>query len=126
MANEKLCRESGVFLRSIINEKKCNETIRLLDGEISAPQDIEADSDIRSTRIIAQLSKKFSQDKLEVKAVAIREAENGARLLMPALIWTKDDAAVSLSSGIFAGSEEGLFGQFHDNSFIKLGIKYTF
>ena len=105
---------------------QCNETIRLLDGEITAPQDIEADSGITSTRIIAQLSKKFLQDKLELKAVTIWEAENGAYLLMPAIIWTKNDVAVSLSSGIFTGSEEGLFGQFHDNSFIKLGIKYTF
>ena len=105
---------------------QCNETIRLLDSEITAPQDIEADSGITSTRIIAQLSKKFSRDKLELKAVAIWEAENGACLLMPAIIWTKDDVAVSLSSGIFAGSEEGLFGQFHNNSFVKLGIKYTF
>ena len=105
---------------------QCNETIRLLDSEISSPADIEADSGITSTRIIAQLSKKFSRDKLELKAVAIWEAEAGACLLMPALIWTKDDVAVSLSSGIFAGGEEGLFGQFHDNSFIKAGVKYTF
>ena len=105
---------------------QCNETIRLLDSEISNPQDIDADSVITSTRIIAQLSKKFLQDKLEVKAVAIWEAENGMCLFMPAIIWTKDDVAVSLSSGIFAGSKEGLFGQFHNNSFIKLGIKYTF
>ena len=105
---------------------QCNETIRLLDGEISSPQDIEADSGITATRVIAQLSKKFLQDKLEVKAVAIWEVENGACLLMPALIWTKDDVAVSLSSGIFAGSEEGLFGQFHDNSFVKWAVKYTF
>jgi hypothetical protein len=49
---------------------------------------------------------------------------------MPSLVWTKDDMAVELSGGIFAGSDggvaEGLFGQFHDNSFVKAGVKYTF
>jgi hypothetical protein len=45
---------------------------------------------------------------------------------MPSLIWTKNDVAVELSAGIFAGSDEGLFGQFHDNSFVKVGLKYTF
>jgi hypothetical protein len=38
---------------------QCNETIRLLDSEISSPGDIEADSDLTSTRITAALTKKF-------------------------------------------------------------------
>jgi hypothetical protein len=42
------------------------------------------------------------------------------------LTWTKDDVAVELLAGIFAGSNKELFGQFHNNGFIKLGIKYTF
>jgi hypothetical protein len=45
---------------------------------------------------------------------------------MPSLVWAKDDIAVELSGGIFAGSEDGLFGQFHDNSFVKVGLKYMF
>jgi hypothetical protein len=64
---------------------QCNETIRLLDNEISSPQDIEAGSDITSTRISAQLSKKFMQDKLELKARALWDVESSACLLMPAI-----------------------------------------
>jgi hypothetical protein len=45
---------------------------------------------------------------------------------MPGIVWTKNDTALELSGGIFAGSDEGLFGQFHDNSFIRVGLKYTF
>ncbi|MDR3160811.1 MAG: hypothetical protein LBU28_04270, partial [Spirochaetaceae bacterium] len=113
-------------LAGITVNLQCNETIRLLDGEIRGPQDIEAGSDITSTRISAQISKKFFQDKLELKAIALWEVEAGACILMPFVTWTKDDVELALSSGIFLGSEEGLFGQFHDNSFIKLGITYTF
>jgi hypothetical protein len=105
---------------------QCNETIRLLDDKIEAPQDIEGDADLTSTRITAQLSKKFLRDALELKAAAIWEIESGACLVMPALVWTKNDVAIELSGGVFAGSDEGLFGQFHDNSFVKLGMKHTF
>ena len=105
---------------------QCNETIRLLDGEITSPLDIEADSDITATRITASLSKKFLRDELELKTALIWEAESGACLIMPALVWAKNDITVELSAGIFAGSDEGLFGQFHDNSFVRAGMKYTF
>jgi hypothetical protein len=105
---------------------QCTETIRLLDGEIKNPQDIEAGRDITTTLVTAALSKKFLRDELELKATAIWEVENGACLIMPSLVWTKNDVAVELSAGIFAGSDEGLFGQFHDNTFVRAGIKYTF
>jgi hypothetical protein len=105
---------------------QCNETIRLLDGETKNPLDIEAGSDITSTRITAALSKKFMRDELELRAAAMWDVENGACLVMPSIIWTKNDVAVELSGGIFAGSDEGLFGQFHDNSFVKVGVKYGF
>jgi hypothetical protein len=105
---------------------QCNETIRLLDGEISSPTDIETDSDITSTRITAALSKNFLRDVLAVKAAVIWEIESGACLIIPSLVWTKDNVAVELSGGIFAGSNTGLFGQFHDNSFVRATMKYTF
>jgi hypothetical protein len=103
-----------------------NESIRLLDSKISAPTDIEVDSDITTTRLTAVLSKKFLHDELDLKATALWEIESGACLIMPSLVWTKNEVAVELSGGIFAGSDEGMFGQFHDNSFVKAGVKYTF
>jgi hypothetical protein len=105
---------------------QCNETIRLLDGEINDPLDIEADGDITSTSITVALSKKFLRDELELRAAAVWDVENGACLVMPSIIWTKNDVAIEFSGGIFAGNDEGLFGQFHDNSFVKVGMKYTF
>ena len=105
---------------------QCNETIRLLDSKISGPQDIEVGSDITSTSLTVALSKKFLRDELEVEAAALWDIESSVCLIMPALTWTKDDLAVELLAGIFAGGDKGLFGQFHDNSFIRTGIKYTF
>jgi hypothetical protein len=72
------------------------------------------------------LTKTFLRDELELEAAALWDIENGACLVMPGLTWTKDDVAVELLAGIFAGGDEGFFGQFHDNSFIKASIKHTF
>ena len=105
---------------------QCNETIRLLDNKISDPFDIEADSDITTTLIIVALSKKIMRDEIELKAAALWEVESSACLLMPGLTWTKDVVSVELSARIFAGSDKGLFGQFYNNNFVKVGIKYTF
>jgi hypothetical protein len=105
---------------------QCNETIRLLDGRINNPQDIESGSDITSTSLVAALTKSFLRDELELEAAALWDIENSVCLFMPDLTWTKDDVAVELLAGIFAGSNEGLFGQFRENSFIKAAIKYTF
>jgi hypothetical protein len=107
---------------------QCNESIRLLNDEVSDDQllDTEAGKDMTSTLITAAISKKFLRDELEVKATAVWEVENNAALIMPAIVWAKNDVALELSGGIFAGSDEGLFGQFHDNSFIRVGLKYTF
>jgi hypothetical protein len=105
---------------------QCNETIRLLDGKISDLQDVEAESDITSTQITAALSKKFLRDELELKAACIWEVEGGACLVIPSLVWARNDVAVELSAGIFAGSDEGLFGQFHDNSFARAVLTYSF
>jgi hypothetical protein len=104
---------------------QCNESIRLMDDEVQ-PVDTEAGSKMTSTLITASLSKKFLRDELELKTAAVWDIENGAALVMPGIVWTKNDVAVELSGGIFAGSGKGLFGQFHDNSFIRVGLKYTF
>ena len=105
---------------------QCNEKIKLLTGKINNPADIEYDADVTSTLLIARASKTFLRDELEVIASVIWDIESGAALIMPSITWTKSDFAFELSTGIFAGSNKGLFGQFHNNSFIKLGVKYTF
>jgi hypothetical protein len=107
---------------------QCNESIRLMNDEVSDDplRDTEAGSNMTSTLITAALSKKFLRDELELKTTAVWDIENGAALIMPGIVWTKNDVAVELSGGIFAGSDEGLFGQFHDNSFIRVGLKYAF
>jgi hypothetical protein len=104
------------------------ETIILLHDKIgSSPlPDIEADSDITSTRITAKLSKTFFRDELEIAASAIWGIDDKDCLIMPAITWTKGDVAVELSGGIFAGDEDGQFGQYHKNSFIRTRVKYTF
>jgi hypothetical protein len=107
-----------------------NETITLLHDKIGTV-DTEAGTDPTSTRITAMLSRKFLRDELELRGVFIWGIEDGDFLIMPALIWTMDALSLELSSGIFGGDKEGQLGQYGgngliNNSFIKLGMTYTF
>jgi hypothetical protein len=88
--------------------------------------DIEAGSHMTSTRVTAKLSKSFFQDNLTFSFAALWGIEDRDCLVIPVLSWTRGDVTTELSGGIFAGSDEGFFGQFHDNGFVKVGIKYTF
>jgi hypothetical protein len=106
---------------------QANETITLLHNKIAgSPLDVEADAGITSTQIIAALSKKFFRDEIEARAALIWEPEAGDFLITPSLVWTKDAVSVELSGGIFGGNEDGQFGQYRDNGFVKAGIAYTF
>ena len=107
---------------------QCNETIRLFDNKVgnSPIFDAEAGTDVTSTRLSAQLSKKYFRDKLESKASVIWDIENADCYVIPAIIWSNDNLSVELSAGIFAGNVNGELGQYWNNSFIKLGLKYSF
>ncbi|GHV80490.1 hypothetical protein AGMMS49944_22810 [Spirochaetia bacterium] len=107
---------------------QCNELIRLMHGEISENPllDTEAGSDITTTRITAVVSKKFLRDELEVRAAAIYGIEDKDFLIVPGIYWTIKDIQLEFSSGIFGGDQDGQLGQYRDNSFIKIGMRYAF
>jgi hypothetical protein len=107
---------------------QCNESIRLMNNKITNNPllDIEADTDMTSTQIIAALSKKFFRDELETRGAVLWGIEERDFLFMPSLIWTRDTVSVELSGGIFGGNENGQFGQYKDNSFVKLALTYSF
>jgi hypothetical protein len=107
---------------------QCNESIRLMDNKISNDPmlDIEADTDMTSTQIIAAISKKFFRDELETRVAVLWGIEDRDFLLMPSIIWTRDTLSVELSGGIFGGDKGGQFGQYRDNSFVKAALTYSF
>jgi hypothetical protein len=107
---------------------QANETIRLFHGNIhdNPMLDIEAGVDMTSTRVTAILSKKFLRDELEARFVALWEVEAHDFFIMPGLIWTRDAVQVEVSGGIFGGDEEGQFGQYYKNNFVKVGLTYSF
>ncbi|MDR0316502.1 MAG: hypothetical protein LBH97_06340 [Treponema sp.] len=107
---------------------QCTETIRLLDDKVGNDPllDCEADTNALSTRMTIRLSKKFLMDELESRATVIWDIENSDCYIIPALVWTAGDLSTELSAGIFTGNESGELGQYWKNSFVKLGLKYTF
>jgi hypothetical protein len=116
---------------------QCNESIRLMDDKIKNDRplkmfgidqalDIEADTDMTSTRIITAISRKFFRDELETRFAAMWGIEDSDFLLIPSIIWTRDTISLELSAGIFGGSKEGELGQYKDNTFIKTVLTYSF
>ncbi|GHU72259.1 hypothetical protein FACS189450_09720 [Spirochaetia bacterium] len=107
---------------------QCNESIRLMHSEISEDPllDTEAGSDITTTRITAVVSKKFLRDELEVRATGIYGIEDKDFLIIPGIFWTIRNIQLEFSSGIFGGGQDGQLGQYRNNSFIKIGMRYAF
>jgi hypothetical protein len=107
---------------------QCNESIRLMHDKIGKDPllDIEAGTDMTATQIIAAISKRFLRDELELRFAALWGIEDKDFLLMPAIIWTRDAVSVELSGGIFGGNEEGQFGQYYKNRFVKAVLTYSF
>jgi hypothetical protein len=88
--------------------------------------DTEGGTDPSATRVMVSLSRKFLREELELRAAAVWEVEDRDFVIMPALIWTKDDFKAACSFGVFGGDRDGQLGQYYKNNFVKLGIAYTF
>jgi len=105
-----------------------NETIRLLNGKVgdNPVLDSEAGTNVTSTRLTAQFSKKYLRDNLESKLTFIWDMENSGCYIIPAVVWIMGGITSEISAGIFAGKETGELGQYWENSFIRVGFKYSF
>ena len=102
--------------------------LRLLHGELGQNPltDIEAGTDMSSTRITGILSRKFLRDELELKAIGYWGIEDSDFLFMPAIVWSRNDVSVELSAGFFGGDSNGELGQYKDNNFLSLILTYKF
>ena len=109
-----------------------NESIRLFNNKtgsedfMSGNFDIEGASAMTSTRLTSAFSKKFLRDELEARAAFAWGIEDKDLLLLPALIWTKDDVRIAFSGGFFIGDSDGQLGQYKDNNFLKISLTYSF
>ncbi len=115
-----------LFLDITLN-MQVNESYRLMNDKVGTELfDIESGSDASATQIITTLSRYFMKGDLEARASAIVEVEDKDFLIMPALIWTKNDIKLSCAAGIFGGDFDGNLGEYKDNNFIKTSITYIF
>ncbi|MDR0411207.1 MAG: hypothetical protein LBH75_04450 [Treponema sp.] len=105
-----------------------NENIRLFSDKINSNRalDIEADSNNTSSRVTLIASRKFFRDELEVNFTGLWGIEDKDFYFVPSLIWTRENLAIGLYSGVFLGNSEGELGQYHKNSFARMTMTYTF
>ncbi|MCL2065971.1 MAG: hypothetical protein FWG99_00705 [Treponema sp.] len=107
---------------------QCNETIRIFNNKINKnpAMDCEGGTDFTSTRLIMQVSKQFFREKLDCKLISIWGIEDNDCHIVPSVAWTINDVRAEASAGIFAGSGKGELGQYLENSFVRLAVKYSF
>ena len=86
----------------------------------------EAGSKLTSSRITGYLSRKFLRDELELKVSGLWGIEDKDFLIMPAVIFSRNDVRAEIAAGFFGGSKKGELGQYRDNSFLKLLLTYKF
>lgn len=101
-------------------------TIRLADGGIASPFDVETDTAAFRSGLTAVAFQKLLRDKLEWRAAAIWNLADADFLVLPSLSWTEGDAEVKVAAGIFGGDEAGQMGQYAENSWVRLTLTYTF
>jgi hypothetical protein len=119
--------DRDIFLGINLNVQ-CNETIRLMDGKVGKDPvlDCEAGTNAVSTRFTFRLSKKFLRDELDNAVTVIWDVEDSDCYIIPSIVWSVSNLTAEISAGIFAGKDTGELGQYWENSFLKLALKYTF
>jgi hypothetical protein len=104
-------------------------SIRLFHDKIGKDPlviDTEDGKDLTSTRLTLIISKKFFRDKLECKTLGLWDIEEEGFLIMPSVIWSRNDVSVELSGGIFGGEKDSELGQYRNNHFVKAVLTYLF
>lgn len=118
--------DRDLFARINLNAQGSG-SVRLMHDKLGAsPEDCEGGSEISSTRLITRLSRTFLRDEIEASFTGILGVEDADWLLMPELVWTRGDAAVSARAGFFGGDEEGNLGQYRDNGYATVSMRYNF
>jgi hypothetical protein len=106
---------------------QCNQTIRLFDDKVGDNPilDAEAGTNKISTRFTAQLSKE-QREHLETKVTVIWDIEDFGLYVIPYRSWTFKNMTYVISLGFFFGEDYSELGYYWRNSFLKVGLKYSF
>lgn len=95
--------------------------------EIVSPLDVEGSSDQTNTMLVAKLSDSYNHEKVKAELKAIYEIEDEDFMINPALFYKPSgDIEFCASASFFGGEEDGLLGQFKDQSFLELSTKIFF
>ena len=100
--------------------------VRLNHDKITSPLDVEYGSDLTATRIAALLSRSFAQERVKLELLGMLGLEQADYLVEPGIVFVFGDAEVALRGRYFGGDSAGDLGQFRDQSYVNLSLKYQF
>ena len=103
------------------------EKVRLLHGRIgSKADDIENALPVTGTALSLAVSQTLLRQSFEWKLGAVIGIEDADFYITPGIRWQLASLVLDCAIGIFGGSRTGSFGQFGDNSFVRLTARYAF
>jgi hypothetical protein len=106
---------------------QCNQTVRLFNDKVgdNPVLDAEAGTNMTVTRITAQLSKE-QMENVETKVTLIWDIEDNGFYIIPYRSWVYKNMTYVISLGLFCGDDDSELGSYWRNSFLKVGLKYSF
>lgn len=106
-----------------------NGAVVLHGGETGSPLDVDYDAKQRHTnnKIILRLSDSFLYEKLNLELRFLWGIERADFILFPSVRYNvSPELEFALSGMYITGKEDSEFSYWQDNSFVQLGVKYTF
>lgn len=88
--------------------------------------DIESGADRTATMIAARLAQKVARDTVEWELAGVWSPEDADFALAPSLTFAIGEAELRLAGRWFGGDDEGNLGQYADNSYAELSLRYSF
>ncbi|TVR07157.1 MAG: hypothetical protein EA403_00115, partial [Spirochaetaceae bacterium] len=121
------------FSNAALNVQLQGEAIlqsdRIAQPVPGAPADIDFDprGDYRSHTVVAQLSDRWRNDRVQPELVLIHLWEEEAGAVRPAVEFRlRDDVELVVRGSIFYGNRDTRFGRFRDSGFVEVSFGYAF
>lgn len=98
-----------------------NKIVKALDA------DYNADDRYTNNKIVFQISDTFFHEKLDIEMRLLWGIERGDFILMPRISYAfTPELEFALSGMYITGKDDSEFSYWQDNSFVQVGVKYTF
>lgn len=88
--------------------------------------DVEAAANLTDTMVAVRLARSFNRETVECELAGVWCPENEDFAVAPSVTFAIGEAELKMAGRWFAGNENGNLGQYADNSYAEVSLKYMF